>query len=79
MGSFHVNFTRPLSSRPRIWGGFALTMTLAYSLMHGNIASGFRQRAQIFIILFIYSSYEWYLIIIIILIISHINTLFRNT
>lgn len=35
---------------------FAVTMTCAYSLMHGNVGSGFRQRAQIFIILFIFAS-----------------------
>lgn len=35
---------------------FAVTMTCAYSLMHGNIGSGFRQRAQIFIILFIFAA-----------------------
>jgi hypothetical protein len=35
---------------------FALTMTMAYSLMHGNVGSGFRQRAQIFIILFIFAA-----------------------
>jgi hypothetical protein len=35
---------------------FAVTMTSAYSLMHGNVGSGFRQRAQIFIILFIFAS-----------------------
>jgi hypothetical protein len=35
---------------------FAVTMTAAYSLMHGNVGSGFRQRAQIFIILFIFAS-----------------------
>ena len=30
-------------------------MTLAYALMHGNVGSAFRQRAQIFIILFIFA------------------------
>ena len=35
---------------------FAVTMTCAYALMHGNVGSGFRQRAQIFIILFIFAS-----------------------
>lgn len=35
---------------------FAVTMTCAYSLMHGNVGSGFRQRAQIFIILFIFAA-----------------------
>jgi hypothetical protein len=36
---------------------FAVTMTCAYSLMHGNVGSGFRQRAQIFVILFIFASF----------------------
>ncbi|HXU73738.1 MAG TPA: glycosyltransferase family 39 protein [Polyangia bacterium] len=36
---------------------FAVTLTIAYSLMHGNIGSGFRQRGQIFIILFIFASF----------------------
>jgi len=36
---------------------FAGMLTVAYSLMHGNIGSGFRQRSQIFIILFIFTSY----------------------
>lgn len=35
---------------------FAVIMTLAYSLMHGNLGSGFRQRNQIFVILFIFAS-----------------------
>ena len=35
---------------------FAVVMTCAYSLVHGNVGSGFRQRAQIFIILFIFAS-----------------------
>jgi hypothetical protein len=36
---------------------FAVTMTCAYSLVHGNVGSGFRQRAQIFVILFIFASF----------------------
>jgi 4-amino-4-deoxy-L-arabinose transferase-like glycosyltransferase len=36
---------------------FAVTMTSAYSLMHGNIGSGFRQRSQIFVILFIFAAF----------------------
>lgn len=36
---------------------FAVTLTIAYSLMHGNIGSGFRQRGQIFIVLFVFASY----------------------
>lgn len=39
---------------------FAGTMTAAYGLMHGNIGSGFRQRAQIFVVLFIFTSFGWY-------------------
>jgi hypothetical protein len=35
---------------------FAVTLTCAYSLMHGNVGSGLRQRAQIFTILFIFAS-----------------------
>jgi 4-amino-4-deoxy-L-arabinose transferase-like glycosyltransferase len=35
---------------------FAVTLTCAYSLVHGNIGSGFRQRAQIFVILFIFAA-----------------------
>lgn len=35
---------------------FAVTMTAAYSLVQGNVGSGFRQRAQIFIILFIFAA-----------------------
>jgi hypothetical protein len=36
---------------------FAVTMTCAYSLMHGIVGSGFRQRAQIFVILFVFASF----------------------
>jgi hypothetical protein len=36
---------------------FTGTLTVAYSLMHGNVGSGFRQRSQIFIILFIFTAY----------------------
>jgi hypothetical protein len=36
---------------------FAVIMTCAYSLVHGNVGSGFRQRAQIFIILFIFAAF----------------------
>lgn len=35
---------------------FAGILTGAYSLMHGNVGSGFRQRAQIFVFLFIFAS-----------------------
>lgn len=34
---------------------FAVTMTGAYALMQGNVGAGFRQRAQIFVILFIFA------------------------
>jgi hypothetical protein len=36
---------------------FAVIMTCAYSLVHGNVGSGFRQRAQIFIILFVFAAF----------------------
>jgi hypothetical protein len=39
---------------------FAVTLICAYSLMHGNIGSGFRQRSQIFVFLFIFSAVGWY-------------------
>jgi hypothetical protein len=39
---------------------FAVTMTCAYALMHGNVGSGFRQRSQIFVILFIFASFGAY-------------------
>lgn len=35
---------------------FTVTLTCAYSLIHGNVGSGFRQRAQIFVILFIFAA-----------------------
>jgi Dolichyl-phosphate-mannose-protein mannosyltransferase len=35
---------------------FSITLTCAYSLVHGNVGSGFRQRAQIFVFLFIFAS-----------------------
>jgi hypothetical protein len=35
---------------------FTLLLTVAYSLVHGNVGSGFRQRAQIFVFLFIFAS-----------------------
>jgi len=35
---------------------FAVTLTAAYSLVQGNVGSGFRQRAQIFIILFVFAA-----------------------
>jgi hypothetical protein len=39
---------------------FAVTLICAYSLVHGNIGSGFRQRSQIFVFLFIFSAVGWY-------------------
>lgn len=39
---------------------FAAIMTCAYSLVHGNIGSGFRQRAQIFVILFVFAAFGAY-------------------
>ena len=39
---------------------FALILTLAYSLVHGNVGSGFRQRAQIFVFFFIFASLGQY-------------------
>jgi hypothetical protein len=35
---------------------FAVTLSCAYSLVHGNVGSGFRQRAQIFVVLFIFTA-----------------------
>jgi Dolichyl-phosphate-mannose-protein mannosyltransferase len=35
---------------------FSITLVCAYSLVHGNVGSGFRQRAQIFVLLFIFAS-----------------------
>jgi hypothetical protein len=35
---------------------FSVTLVCAYSLVHGNVGSGFRQRAQIFVFLFIFAS-----------------------
>jgi hypothetical protein len=46
--------TRFASTSPLLL--FAVTMTMAYSLAHGNVGSGFRQRAQIFVILFIFAA-----------------------
>jgi 4-amino-4-deoxy-L-arabinose transferase-like glycosyltransferase len=39
---------------------FAVIMTCAYSLLHGNVGSGFRQRSQIFVILFVFAAYGTY-------------------
>ena len=39
---------------------FAITLTCAYSLVHGNVGSGFRQRSQIFVFLFIFSAVGWF-------------------
>ena len=35
---------------------FSVIMSCAYSLVHGNVGSGFRQRAQIFVILFVFAA-----------------------
>jgi len=35
---------------------FSLVLTVGYSLIHGNVGSGFRQRAQIFVFLFIFAA-----------------------
>jgi hypothetical protein len=35
---------------------FSVTLTCAYSLIHGNVGSAFRQRAQILVFLFIFSA-----------------------
>jgi hypothetical protein len=39
---------------------FTASLACAYALMHGNIGSAFRQRAQIFVFLFIFASLGWY-------------------
>jgi len=39
---------------------FSVSLACAYSLVHGNVGSAFRQRAQIFVFLFIFSSLGWY-------------------
>ena len=39
---------------------FTATLTAAYGLMQGNVGSAFRQRAQIFIVLFIFTALGWY-------------------
>jgi hypothetical protein len=39
---------------------FAMLLSMAYSLVHGNVGSGFRQRAQVFVFLFIFSGLGWY-------------------
>lgn len=40
---------------------FSATLSVAYSLIHGNVGSGFRQRTQIFVFLFIFGSFGHYL------------------
>lgn len=40
---------------------FAISMTAAYSLIHGNIGAAFRQRAQILVFLFLFSALGTYL------------------
>lgn len=39
---------------------FSVTLTCAYSLVHGNVGSAFRQRAQVFIFLFVFAALGWY-------------------
>jgi hypothetical protein len=39
---------------------FSASLTIAYSLMQGNVGSAFRQRAQIFVFLFIFTAVGWY-------------------
>jgi 4-amino-4-deoxy-L-arabinose transferase-like glycosyltransferase len=40
---------------------FSVTLTCGYSLIHGNVGSAFRQRAQILVFLFIFSALGTYL------------------
>jgi hypothetical protein len=40
---------------------FMVSLTGAYSLAQGNVGSAFRQRAQIFVFLFIFTAVGWYL------------------
>jgi 4-amino-4-deoxy-L-arabinose transferase-like glycosyltransferase len=40
---------------------FMVSLTGAYSLTQGNVGSAFRQRAQIFVFLFIFTAVGWYL------------------
>jgi Dolichyl-phosphate-mannose-protein mannosyltransferase len=39
---------------------FSGALTCAYSLIHGNVGSAFRQRAQIFVFLFLFAALGWY-------------------
>jgi hypothetical protein len=39
---------------------FSFTLICAYSLVHGNVGSGFRQRSQVFVFLFIFASVGWF-------------------
>ena len=39
---------------------FTTALTGAYALMQGNVGAAFRQRAQIFIVLFIFTALGWY-------------------
>jgi 4-amino-4-deoxy-L-arabinose transferase-like glycosyltransferase len=39
---------------------FSFTLVCAYSLVHGNVGSGFRQRSQVFVFLFMFSAVGWY-------------------
>lgn len=39
---------------------FMFTLTCGYSLTHGNVGSAFRQRAQIFVLFFMFTAVGWY-------------------
>jgi 4-amino-4-deoxy-L-arabinose transferase-like glycosyltransferase len=39
---------------------FCFTLICAYSLVHGNIGSGFRQRSQVFVFLFMFTAVGWF-------------------
>ncbi len=39
---------------------FSALLSMAYALVHGNVGSGFRQRAQVFVFLFIFAAVGWY-------------------
>jgi len=40
---------------------FMVTLSCGYSLTHGNLGSGFRQRAQVFVFFFVFTAIGWYL------------------
>ncbi|HXU81073.1 MAG TPA: hypothetical protein VN914_06735 [Polyangia bacterium] len=39
---------------------FSFTLMCAYSLVHGNVGSGFRQRSQVFVFLFMFTALGWF-------------------